>query len=348
MEKLAIKSFVFLGLLASLLFVIGSHWDVFIHLQKGHTPLAKAHLVILSGLALYSLSAVLAFRKLRKNHLEQSVRKGLKLIVLGGITIPLSVVVDELWHKIFGIDMTAWSPPHLGIFAGTTTALFGIAVFQIQTNSHMRRHLRYLSFADIWIILIFAAMFFLVPFIFLDFSITKNAHLAVARPPFAYAVSSAGVTAFLLVLTATTLRRIGTASIAAFVGLVLYIIPGFLIGTISVEPNAKIIPPFPFLIAALALDLWLFVSLRKRNFPLSFLSLAVAVFVAATVSYWTLTAWALWYGNLPQQLQGGPKDWLFWYIVFVPIIITIFASLVISLLGTWAGVNRKKNEVAKN
>ena len=38
----------------------------------------------------------------------------------------LSAVVDEMWHRIFGIDATLWSPPHLMIMTATVVVDFSL------------------------------------------------------------------------------------------------------------------------------------------------------------------------------------------------------------------------------
>ncbi len=47
-------------------------------------------------------------------------------ILLGYTAALLSGVIDELWHRAFGIDATLWSPPHLLIMAATVVVDYSL------------------------------------------------------------------------------------------------------------------------------------------------------------------------------------------------------------------------------
>src|SRR5262249_57127063 len=43
------------------------------------------------------------------------------LLAAGGIALTvLAAPIDDLWHRLFGIDVTLWSPPHLLGLIGVT------------------------------------------------------------------------------------------------------------------------------------------------------------------------------------------------------------------------------------
>src|SRR5262245_2560533 len=43
------------------------------------------------------------------------------LLAAGGISLTvLTTPIDDLWHRLFGIDVTLWSPPHLLGLLGVT------------------------------------------------------------------------------------------------------------------------------------------------------------------------------------------------------------------------------------
>ena len=49
---------------------------------------------------------------------------GFHLAAWGAATVVLAAPVDDLWHRLFGIDVTLWSPPHLlGLFGSAVNAL---------------------------------------------------------------------------------------------------------------------------------------------------------------------------------------------------------------------------------
>src|SRR5919109_124868 len=43
---------------------------------------------------------------------------GFHLVWLGMAPLVLAAPIDDLWHRLFGIDVTLWSPPHLLGLAG--------------------------------------------------------------------------------------------------------------------------------------------------------------------------------------------------------------------------------------
>ncbi len=51
--------------------------------------------------------------------------RGLQLAWWGMIISILSAPIDDLWHRLFGLDVTIWSPPHLLPFAGFQVAHLG-------------------------------------------------------------------------------------------------------------------------------------------------------------------------------------------------------------------------------
>src|SRR5919108_3099011 len=56
---------------------------------------------------------------------------GFHLVWLGMALVVLAAPIDDLWHRLFGIDVTLWSPPHLLGLAGaqvSTLALLLVAL----------------------------------------------------------------------------------------------------------------------------------------------------------------------------------------------------------------------------
>jgi uncharacterized integral membrane protein len=44
----------------------------------------------------------------------------------GMLLFLIAAPLDQLWHRIFGLDLTTWSPTHLALFAGTELAILGV------------------------------------------------------------------------------------------------------------------------------------------------------------------------------------------------------------------------------
>ena len=107
-------------LVTKLLGAWGLTWDIQWHLTIGRdTFWIPPHLMIYSsvvgGLVLGSGVLVLEWRG------RVAPARGFRLATLGLVLVVLAAPIDDLWHRLFGIDVTLWSPPHL-------LALFGSAV----------------------------------------------------------------------------------------------------------------------------------------------------------------------------------------------------------------------------
>lgn len=58
---------------------------------------------------------------------ERYMDMGSLWIATAGLLVFLiAAPLDQLWHRIFGLDLTTWSPTHLALFAGTELAILGV------------------------------------------------------------------------------------------------------------------------------------------------------------------------------------------------------------------------------
>ncbi len=118
---------------------IGGAWDIQWHVAIGRDSLfIPPHLVVMAafvGGLLIALSLIAYETTLAASgqELPHSVRLGplrapgaIFGIALGYIAALLSAGLDELWHEIFGIDATLWSPPHLSIMLSIMVVDFSL------------------------------------------------------------------------------------------------------------------------------------------------------------------------------------------------------------------------------
>src|SRR5215469_5070399 len=122
-------------LAAKLLAGWGVLWDIQWHVQIGRDSFwIPPHVMTYSGVTLMVLASfgVLArdtLRYLRAGRAPEGTLRVLGLtgtrgFLLAGCGIALTVLaapIDDLWHRLFGIDVTLWSPPHL-------LGLLGVAI----------------------------------------------------------------------------------------------------------------------------------------------------------------------------------------------------------------------------
>ncbi|UCH58652.1 MAG: hypothetical protein JSV61_10565, partial [Anaerolineales bacterium] len=137
-ERLRLKV-LFIVAILKLFNFIGGAWDIQWHVEIGRDSLwIPPHMLVFfaftTGLVVSLILIVYETYLARAGQpLAHSLRLGPLYapgaafgIVLGYLLALLSGVLDELWHEIFGIDATLWSPPHLSIMLSTMVVDFSL------------------------------------------------------------------------------------------------------------------------------------------------------------------------------------------------------------------------------
>lgn len=120
-EALALKRAVLWALLASKVVAgWGVQWDIQWHVVIGRDSFwIPPHLMTYAGV---SAAVILSFGMLLLETwrgtgtvrvLGLSGSRGFQLAAWGMAVTVLAAPIDDLWHRLFGIDVTLWSPPHL-------------------------------------------------------------------------------------------------------------------------------------------------------------------------------------------------------------------------------------------
>ena len=123
--------------------LFGMYWDISLHIDNGRDagPLANpAHYFILIGLFGIFASGFLAIVLPMEKPSGVAVRLGRDWWApLGGILIcacgAFSLIgfpLDDVWHRLFGQDVTLWGPTHLMLIGGAAMTLIGIAVLTVE------------------------------------------------------------------------------------------------------------------------------------------------------------------------------------------------------------------------
>src|SRR4051794_33110719 len=126
-----------------LIALFGVTWDISIHIDQGRDPgpLANpAHYFILAGLFGIFSAGFFAMVLPKEKPSGVAVRIGRDWWApLGGVLIcacgAFSLIgfpLDDIWHRIFGQDVTLWGPTHLMLIGGAAMTLVGIAVLSIE------------------------------------------------------------------------------------------------------------------------------------------------------------------------------------------------------------------------
>lgn len=152
--------------------LFGFIWDVSLHIGKGRDagPLANpAHYFILFGLFLLFIAGTLAIVLPYDKPGAAAVRitrswyapVGGLLMAMCGLYALIGFPLDDIWHRIFGQDVTLWGPTHLMLIGGAGLSLVSVLVleyegrrsigFSADDDTKFVKFLRYLSFGGMFI-----------------------------------------------------------------------------------------------------------------------------------------------------------------------------------------------------
>jgi len=123
--------------------VYGMYWDISVHIDNGRDagPLANpAHYFILAGLFGIFSAGFFAMVLPKERPSGVAIRLGRDWWApLGGVLIcacgAFSLIgfpLDDIWHRLFGQDVTLWGPTHLMLIGGASMTLVGIAVLSVE------------------------------------------------------------------------------------------------------------------------------------------------------------------------------------------------------------------------
>jgi hypothetical protein len=126
-----------------LIAVFGMYWDISIHIDKGRDPgpLANpAHYFILVGLfgVFFCGIVSMALTKERPSDTAFKLTRdmyaplGAMMILVCGTVSLIAFPLDDIWHRLFGQDVTLWGPTHLLLFGGASFSILGIWVLQVE------------------------------------------------------------------------------------------------------------------------------------------------------------------------------------------------------------------------
>jgi hypothetical protein len=123
--------------------VFGFYWDVSIHIDAGRDPgpFANAsHFLIIFGLAGIALAGFVSILLGTTERDTAAVRLpngwrapvgGLLLFICGGIAV-LGFPLDDVWHRLFGQDVTLWSPTHIQMVGGASLSTLALWILIVE------------------------------------------------------------------------------------------------------------------------------------------------------------------------------------------------------------------------
>lgn len=243
------------GLLAGLL---GLYWDISWHIDKGRdTFFTPPHDFIYTAMAVVltvSLSGLWRDRRDTPYHLPAGAYRlhaGILIVAAGAALVLVFAPLDDLWHRLFGPDVTLWGPMHLVGILGMTLGCFGGVVCARLERALVREPRRRRLLGDLtlyfavllvgWTVVVVAEFEFMVP----------------QYPTVWHPVLLAGLPVFGLVLASRLVPRRWAATLVAlgFTGFRVAV-AGWLIAASHADLAGASRPAIPLLIpAGLAVDL---------------------------------------------------------------------------------------------
>ena len=127
------------GTVSLLTALLGMYWDISLHIDQGRDPgpLANpAHYLILFGLFGIFAAGFLSMAIPKQKPCPTAVRLysdwyaplgGVLMTAAGGFAL-IGFPLDDVWHRLFGQDVTLWGPTHLMLIGGASVSLIGQGV----------------------------------------------------------------------------------------------------------------------------------------------------------------------------------------------------------------------------
>src|SRR5438874_8987655 len=121
----------------------GFYWDVSWHIDRGRDPGAlanPAHWFIIIGLAGVALAGILSIVLGDERATGSSIRFGRDWQVpVGGLLLSICGIIalagfplDDIWHRLFGQDVTLWGPTHIQMIGGASLATLALWVLAVE------------------------------------------------------------------------------------------------------------------------------------------------------------------------------------------------------------------------
>jgi hypothetical protein len=243
--------------------VAGAFWDASRHIQTGQIPagadfLWPPHLVIYGAFLMSFSVAMIAIGRVAsngwsagQNDPRQWVRGNpyLGALALASLYSLLSIPGDALWHALYGVDLTAWSPPHLILGLTSCTVMVCALGLLAQARPQFRRP-EWASAGVIALLSLMLSVAYLIGVIEWEMPGALQG-LAGDRPIWLYPLVGSAI-AFFTFLLARSLT--GWRWAASLTALGFYALRGLITAGLALTGNVVPYPPLVFLLGAVALD----------------------------------------------------------------------------------------------
>lgn len=272
--------------------LLGFIWDVSLHIGNGRDegPLANpAHYFILAGLFfLFTAGMAAIVLPLDEKPGPAAVRItrtwyapiGGILLAGAGLYALIGFPLDDVWHRIFGQDVTLWGPTHLMLIGGAGFSLIGVLLLEYE-GRHNRPEPRERETRRMWLLRAFAFGGLLIGLsvfqVEYDFGVEQ--FRLVLQPMLIVAAATIALVAARLVLgPGSTLVVVGFAAVVRSV-------VALLVGGPIIDAPRNVFPLY--LGVAVVVELLALLPLVRRRIAWG----ALCGLVAATLGLWLESLW---------------------------------------------------------
>jgi len=245
------------------LMVVGALWDASMHIQTGQIPggadfLWPPHLMIYGSFLISFMVAVLAITQVARIGWVSGSRDPriwirsnpyLGAVALSSLFTILSIPGDALWHELFGIDLTAWSPPHL-LIALMSSAVLISAVGLLLQKRVLPKGRFYRDLAIFALLGLMLNILYIVGVLEWELPGVRSPHVN-ARPLWSYPMIGGSLAFFALMLA----KRLTVQKWAATWTIIIFYLVRLGI-TVGLDITGNVVPysPLPFVLGALLVD----------------------------------------------------------------------------------------------
>lgn len=250
--------------LGSLLISVGGYWDASEHVVTGIIPggedfLWPPHLMLYAGFLISFVVAVSGLAALALPNIRAGARDPRQWVrrnpYVGAVVLAagyglFSIPGDAIWHELFGIDLTAWSPPHIFlIIASSSTPLFAAGLL-LQSRAKEARTTDWKNLLVLFFLALVLSEVYLIAV--LEWEIGRVGSYVAQRPIWLYPTLIGVIAFFVLILARRLVNQPWTATVTALL---------FFAWRIGVSAFADVVSGGPprltlvFLLGAVLLDL---------------------------------------------------------------------------------------------
>ena len=131
------------------LFLVGGTWDISWHVVVGRESFwSPPHVVLYAGIVVIFAAGTHGLATAWRRRVAPAA--GAMIGATGAAVSLASAPLDDFWHRVYGLDVTVWSAPHLLLIGGVVLAAFGAVVTAARSHRHRTLPAPWLPFDAPW------------------------------------------------------------------------------------------------------------------------------------------------------------------------------------------------------